>query len=206
MPPLREDTFPSVTNTTPNSPPLPPFKAQVLNAWMAINVASARLQSHPHRSHLPSHYTSPSFFNPLLDGENMPSPKLPNPPHLITNNSSSNHPCRLIPPSLLNFQSIAPPIKCRLPSPPLLPPSPFWMCIKPRPTRARRDSSMAPLSMDRRHGMLECLSPSDSAISSREPTRSQLVLLIGSLALHTSSIKLSIVLFPTRPHSSAPWN
>jgi hypothetical protein len=132
---------------------------------------------------------------------------MPNPPHLITNNSSSNHPCRLIPPSLLNFQSIAPPIKCRLPSPPLLPPSPFWMCIKPRPTRARRDSSMAPLSMDRRHGMLECLSPSDSAISSREPTRSQLRLLICSLVPHISLKKTaSIVLFPTRSQPSAPWN
>ena len=33
---------------------------------------------------------------------------------------------------------------------------------------------MAPLSMDRRRGMLECPSPSDSAISSREATRSQI--------------------------------
>ena len=54
--------------------------------------------------YLPSHYITPSFFHPLLDGENMPSPELPNPFQLTTNNSSSNHPCRLIPPSLLNFQ------------------------------------------------------------------------------------------------------
>ena len=54
--------------------------------------------------YLPSHYITPSFFHPLLDGENMPSPELPNPFQLTTNNSSSNHPCRLIPPFLLNFQ------------------------------------------------------------------------------------------------------
>ena len=103
-PPLREENFPSATNITPNSPPLPPFKAQVLNTWLLINAASARLQHHPHRSYLPSHYTTPSFFHQLLDGENMPPPGLPNPPQLTTNNSSSNHPCRLIPPFLLNFQ------------------------------------------------------------------------------------------------------
>ena len=99
VPPLREETLPSVANITPNSPPLPPFKAQVLSAWMAINVASTRLQNHhPHRSYLlPSHYSTPSFVHPLLDGENMPSPKLPNPPQPTTNNSSSNHPCRLNP-------------------------------------------------------------------------------------------------------------
>jgi hypothetical protein len=66
---------------------------------------------------------------------------------------------------VLNFQS---PPKNRQRSPPLSPPSPFWMSIKPRLTRARRDSSMAPLSLDRRRGTLECPSPSDSAISSRD--------------------------------------
>ena len=84
VPPLREEAFPSVSITTHNSPHLPPFNAQVLNAWLAINLnlASARLQFHPHRSYLPSHYTTPSFFHPLLGGENMPSPELPNPPSL----------------------------------------------------------------------------------------------------------------------------
>ena len=108
VPPLREETFPSVSITTHNSPPLPPFKAQVLDSCLAINLAfgSARLQSHPQRACLPSHYIIPPFFHPLLDGENMPFiPDLTNPPQLTANNSSSNHPCRLIPPSLLNFQS-----------------------------------------------------------------------------------------------------
>ena len=82
---------------------IPPFKAQVLDSWLAINLASARLQSHPHRACLSSRYTIPSFFHPLLDGENMPSPDLTNPPQSTVNNSSSKHPCRLIPPSLLNF-------------------------------------------------------------------------------------------------------
>ena len=47
----------------------------------------------------------PLFLPSILDGENIPSPELPNPPQPTANNSSSNHPCRLIPPSLLNFQS-----------------------------------------------------------------------------------------------------
>ena len=47
VPPLREETLPSVANITPNSPPLPPFKAQVLSAWMAINVASIHDYTEP---------------------------------------------------------------------------------------------------------------------------------------------------------------
>ena len=47
----------------------------------------------------------PLFLPSILDGENIPSPELPNPPQPTANNSSSNHPCRLIAPSLLNFQS-----------------------------------------------------------------------------------------------------
>ena len=43
--------------------------------------------------------------------------------------------------------------------------------------------------------MLECLRPSVTAILSREPTRSQLVLLMCSLALHISLIKMSMVIF-----------
>ena len=104
VPPLRGESFPSATNLSPNSPPLPPFKAQVLNTWWLINAASARQQHHPYRSYLPSHYTAPSFFHPLLDGENLPSPDATNPPQSTANNSlSSKHPSRLIPPSLLNF-------------------------------------------------------------------------------------------------------
>ena len=59
VPPLRDESFPPVTNVTPNSPPLPPFQAQVIDTWLAINLASARLQSHPHRARLPSHYSIP---------------------------------------------------------------------------------------------------------------------------------------------------
>ena len=55
VPPLREKTFPCVSSTTHNSPPLPPFKAQVVDLCLATNLASARLQSHPHRACLPSH-------------------------------------------------------------------------------------------------------------------------------------------------------
>ena len=75
-----------------------------ITSWLAINLASARLQSHPHRACLSSRYTIPSFFHPLLDGENLPSPDATNPPQSTANNSlSSKHPSRLIPPSLLNF-------------------------------------------------------------------------------------------------------
>ena len=59
VPPLRDESFPPVTNVTPYSPPLPPFQAQVIDTWLAINLASARLQSHPHRARLPSHYSIP---------------------------------------------------------------------------------------------------------------------------------------------------
>ena len=79
--------------------------------------------------------------------------------------------------------------KSKLLSPHLFLPLLSLMCCNPRLTQAKRDSSMAPLSMNRRRGMLECPSPSDSAISSREPTRSQLGLLICSLAPHISLIK-----------------
>ena len=77
-------------------------------------------------------------------------------------------------------------------------PLPSLMCFNPPPTRARRDSSMAPLSMDRLHGLLEYPRLKGSAISSRGLTRSQLGRLTCSLAPHISLIKLSIVLLPTR--------
>ena len=64
------------------------------------------MQSHPHRACLPSHYIIPTFFHPLLDGENIPPPDPYNPPQSSPNNPLfSNHSPRLIPPSLLNFQS-----------------------------------------------------------------------------------------------------
>ena len=79
--PFQGGTLPYVTSTTPNSPPLPPFKSQVLSTWMKINAASARLQiaepPPPILPIIPSHYTAPSFFHPLLDGENVPVPELP---------------------------------------------------------------------------------------------------------------------------------
>ena len=80
VPPLRGESFPSATDLAPNSPPLPPYKAPG-----SPHVASdqrrlgRKLQHHPHRAVLPSHYKIPSFFHPLLDGENGPSPESPIP-------------------------------------------------------------------------------------------------------------------------------
>ena len=94
--------------------------------------------------------------------------------------------------SLLVSSTFNLPSKSKLLPPHLFLPLSSSTCCNPRLTRAKRDSSMAPLSMDRLRGMLECPSPSDSAISSREPTRSQLGLLsaiICSLAPHVSLIK-----------------
>ena len=154
VPPLRGESFPSATNLSPNSPPLPPFKAQVLNTWWLINAASARPQHHPYRSYLPSHYTAPSFFHPLLDGERTD-------PHLSCHFLLNSPPITFlqIPRAasylLLSLTSNLPPkSKLKLLSPHLCPPSPFWTSVKPRLTGARRDSLMAPLSKDRRRGML----------------------------------------------------
>ena len=47
----------------------------------------------------------PSFFHPLLDGENGPSPESPIPSQTTSNNPSSSHSYHLIPPCLLNLQS-----------------------------------------------------------------------------------------------------
>ena len=104
-PPLREESFPSATDLAPNSPPLPPYKAQVLRTWLLINAASAKLQHHPHRAVLPSHFKFPSFFHPLLDGENGPSPESPIPFQATSNSPSSSHSHRLIPPSRPHRQS-----------------------------------------------------------------------------------------------------
>ena len=48
--------------------------------------------------------------------------------------------------------------------------SPFVIPFRPRPSLAKLDSLMAPRSKDRLRGMLECLSPSNSAILKREQT------------------------------------
>ena len=56
---------------------------------------------------LPSHDKIPSFFHPLLDGENGPSPESPIPFQATSNTPSSSHSHRLIPPApcLLDRQS-----------------------------------------------------------------------------------------------------
>jgi len=185
--PLRGESFPSATNLSSNSPSLPPYKAQVLRTWLLINAASAKLQHHPHRAVLPSHDKIPSFFYQLLDDENGPSPAnrqfLPKPPPTTLLRATRTAS------SLLVSSTFNLPSQSKLLSPHLFLPLPSSMCFIPRLTRTKRDSSMAPLNMDRRRGMLECPSPSESAISSREPTRSQLGLLICSLAPHISLIK-----------------
>ena len=185
VPPLREESFPSVTNLSPNSP-LPPYKAQVIRTWLLINAASAKLQHHLHRAVLPSHDKIPSFFHPLEMVRMNPLPNrqfLPKPPPTTLLRATRTAS------SLLVSSTFNLPSKSKLLSPHLFLPLPSLMCFNPRLTRAKRDSSMAPLSMDHRRGMLECPSPSGSAISSREPTRSQLGLLICSLAPHISLIK-----------------
>jgi len=106
VPPLRGESFPSASDLAPNAPPLPPYKRQVLRTWLLINAASAKLQHHPHRSVLPSHFKLPSFFRPLLDGENGPSSESPIPFQPTSNSPTSlSHSHRLVPPCLLDRQS-----------------------------------------------------------------------------------------------------
>ena len=111
-------------------------------------------------------------------------PTLPNPPPAIHCSLSTRPASFLHPSSTSNLHP-----KYRLLSPPLSPPSPFWMSTNPRLTRARRDSLMAPLNMVRLRGMLECPKRGASVILSKELTRSQLGWLIYSLALQISLIK-----------------
>ena len=108
VPLLREENHPSLSDLiTTNSPTYPPFKTQIRDAWLRINAASARLlQLHPSkRKHLPTHHRLPSFFHPLLDGENEPLPEMSPTPQTPSGLSSPNRPCLLIPPNLLNYQS-----------------------------------------------------------------------------------------------------
>ena len=108
-------------------------------------------------------------------------PILPNPPPTIYCSLSTRPASFLHPSSTSNLHP-----KYRLLSPPLSPPSPFWMSINPRLTRARCNSLMAPLNMVRLRGMLECPKRGAFVILSKELTRSQLGRLIYSLALHIS--------------------
>ena len=101
--------------------------------------------------YLPSHYITPFFFHPLLDGEKMPSPELPNLFQLTTNKSLLQI-TRAASSLLLSLTFNAPP-KFKLRSPLLFLLSPFWMRIKLRPTLTTYDSLMAPLSKDRLRGM-----------------------------------------------------
>jgi hypothetical protein len=101
---LREENLPSLSDLiTSTSPPYPPFKTQIRDAWLRINAASARLKLHPERKHLPTHHRVPSYFDPLLDGENEPMPEMPPTPQTPSGPSSPNRPCLLIPPNLLNY-------------------------------------------------------------------------------------------------------
>ena len=100
---LRGESFPSASDLAPNTPPL--HKRQVLRTWLLINAASAKLQHHPHRAVHPSQFKIPSFFHPLLDGENGPSPESPIPFQATSNSPSLSHSHRLIPPCRLDRQS-----------------------------------------------------------------------------------------------------
>ena len=159
--PPRGESFPSASDLAPNAPPLPraPYKRQVLRTWLLINAVSAKLQHHPHRSVLPSHFKLPSFFHPLLDGENCPSPESPIPVQPPSNSPPMSHSHRLVPSSLLVVSTANLPPTPKPSSLHLSLPSPSLMFFNPPLTRARRDSSMAPLSMDRLHGLSEFLTP-----------------------------------------------
>lgn len=80
VPLLRADILPPVPKTTTYSPPYPPCKTQVLDVWLRINAACARLYSPTLREntkHLPNtHHLFPSSFHILLDGEDVPLPEL----------------------------------------------------------------------------------------------------------------------------------
>jgi len=101
--PLRGESFPSASDLACNSPPLPPYKRQVLHTWLLINGASAKLQQHPHRAALPNHFKIPSFFHPLLDGNDL-SPESPIPSQSTSNSPPMSHSLRLVPPCLLDRQ------------------------------------------------------------------------------------------------------
>ena len=154
MPPIQEGTLPSVTNITPNSPPLPLFKAQVLSTWiMDGDKRSICTIAEPYGTYTPIDLTYPLITPPPLFS--IHSWMVRTCPHLDCQILLNSPPTTLLQitradSSLLFYLTFNAPPKFKLLSPPLFPPSPFWMCIKLRPTLARRDSLITPLiSKDR---------------------------------------------------------
>ena len=168
---------------------MPPYKAQGLRTWLLINAASAKLQHYPHLAIgavLPSRYRIPSFFHPLLDGENGSSPESPIPSQTTSNTPSSSHSYRLIPPCVLDLQS-PPKVQAAVSS--LVSALAFLDVFQ-----AASDTSKARLlDGSTQHGPsawhVRMPKSRGSAISSRALTRSQLGRLICSLAPHISLIK-----------------
>jgi hypothetical protein len=103
VPLLREENLPSLSDPIISNSP--PYKTQIRDAWLRIIASSARLKLHPERKHLPTHHRLPTYFDPLLDGENEPVPKMSYAPQTPAGPSSPNRPCLLIPPNLLNYQA-----------------------------------------------------------------------------------------------------
>ena len=101
VPLIREENLPSLSDLITSTSFK--IKIQIRDAWLKINTASARLKLHPERKHLPTHHRVPSYFDPLLDGENEPMPEMPPTPQTPSGPSSPNRPCLLIPPNLLNY-------------------------------------------------------------------------------------------------------
>jgi hypothetical protein len=98
VPLLHEQNLPSLSDPiTSNSPP---YKTQIRDAWLRINASSARLKLHPERNHLPTHHRLPTYFEPLLDGENEPVPEMSSAPQTSSGPSSPSRPCLLIPPNI----------------------------------------------------------------------------------------------------------
>jgi len=174
------------------SPPLthhlyPPFKLRLLtHGWPSTLLLLVYNPTPAEPAYPPTTPSPPSsiHFWMVRTCLLLMQPILPNPPPTIHCSLSTRPASFLHPSSTSNLHP-----KYRLLSPPLSPPSPFWMSINPRLTRARRDSLMAPLNMVRLRGMLECPKRGASVILSKELTRSQLGRLIYSLALHISLIK-----------------
>ena len=154
MPPIQEGPLPSVTYITPNSPPFPLFKAQVLSTWiMDGEERSICTIAEPYGTYTPIDLTYPLITpTPLIS---IHSWMVRTYPHLNCQILLNSPPTTLLQitraaSSLLFYLTFNAPSKCRVLSPALFLPSPFWMCIKLRPTLARRDSLITPLiSKDR---------------------------------------------------------
>ena len=143
-----------------------------------INAASAsKLQHHPHRAVLPSHFKTPSFFHPLLDGENGPSPESPIPFEATSNSPSMSHSHRLIPPWPCRLDRQSPPHAQAAVSS-LVSALAFLDFFQSASDTGKARLLDGSTHMDRLHGLLESPKPKGSAISSRGLTRSQLGRLI----------------------------